>query len=140
MNRVGEQVHQNVRKRNDQDATLQKRIVASRDGLYREAADAGPGENCLGYDGAGEEGSKLQAQNCDDGDQRVSQTVAEEHGSCAESFCARGADVIGGEFFKHCATNHARQNCSKRGPERCGRKDVAAEPTSSGYGQQTNFN
>src|SRR5262245_50111606 len=58
---VDEEVQQHVDARDDQDAALDHRIVAPHDGIDREAADAGEGEDALRHDGAADEEREAHA-------------------------------------------------------------------------------
>src|SRR5260370_695126 len=62
-----------------QDEALHQEIVAAGDGWDRRAADAGPGEDCFGNDGARQQRSELQAQHRDYGDHGVAQGMAVDH-------------------------------------------------------------
>ena len=75
---VGEKIDEHVGDRDQQDAALQQRIVARLDGLHGQAADARPGENRFGDDGAGEQRAELQAEDGEDGNQRVAERRGEK--------------------------------------------------------------
>ena len=51
---IRHKIHGDICQSNRQDAALDKVVVAVRDGLDRQAADAGPGEDGFGDDGSGE--------------------------------------------------------------------------------------
>ena len=51
-----------VRHGDEQDAALHRRIVARADRLNQQTADAGPGEDRFGDDGAGQHRAELQAE------------------------------------------------------------------------------
>ena len=51
---IRQEVHGHIRQPNRQDAALHQEIIAGGDGVDGEAADAGPGEDLFGDDGAGE--------------------------------------------------------------------------------------
>ena len=59
------------------------RIVAAADRLDQPLADAGPGEDRLGQDRAGEQHADLQADHRDDRDQRVAQRVDADDAAAA---------------------------------------------------------
>ena len=60
---------------------MHQEIVAGGDGVDGEAADAGPGEDFLGDDGAGEQCSELQAENGQHRNHGVAQGVAIDDGA-----------------------------------------------------------
>src|SRR5271165_5583001 len=80
---IREEIDDYVGNRDYQDAPLEQRVVAGRDGLYGEAADAGPGKDCFCDDGAGEERAELQAEDGNYGNQGVAEGMAEEYGDSA---------------------------------------------------------
>ena len=61
--------------RDQQDAPLHERIVAESDRLNQQSADARPGEDRLGDDGAGQHRAELQADERDDRNQAVAERV-----------------------------------------------------------------
>jgi hypothetical protein len=50
---------------------LEEGVVSRRNGLDGKAANAGPGKNGFGDDGAGEESAELEAKDGDDGNEGV---------------------------------------------------------------------
>ena len=97
---------------------MQQRVVARLDGLDGEASDAGPGKNGFGDDGAGEQRAELQADDGDDGNERVGKGVMKEYGAFGQAFGAGGAHVIAVQLFEHCAAHHARENGRERRTQR----------------------
>ncbi len=81
-------------------------VVAVRDGLDGEAADAGPGEDGFRHDCAGEERAELQAEHGDDGDHGVAQGVAVNDCALGQAFGASGTDVVLAELFEHGGADH----------------------------------
>src|ERR1700730_3506241 len=128
---IREQIHEDVRDSDHENTTLQQWVVAGGNGLYREAGDAGPGENCFCDDSTSQQRAELQTENGNDGDERVSKRVAKQNGAQRKAFGTSGSNVIARKFFEHGAANHACENRSQRGTESCGRQDVVAGASAS---------
>ncbi len=136
---IREEIHGDVGQANRQDAALHQVVVAVRDCLDGEAADAGPGEDGLGHNRAGEQGSELQSENSDDWDHGVAQGVAIDDGAFGQAFGAGGSNVVLAKFFQHRGADHAGQNggeCSTHGD---GWKNEIRERAGPGYGQPSYF-
>src|SRR5204862_536837 len=73
--KIGDQVHGDVRHSDEQDASLHERIVAKADRLNQQAADARPREDRLGDDRASEHRAELQSNQCNHGNEAVSECV-----------------------------------------------------------------
>ncbi len=110
-------------------------VVAVRDGLDREAADAGPGEDGFGDDCAGEERAELQAQDGDDGDHGVAQGVAVDDGALGQAFGAGGADVVLAELFEHGGTDHAGEDGGEGSAHGDGGENKVGEGAGAGNGE-----
>src|ERR1035441_7457042 len=91
---VGEQVDGDVGEADGEDASLDQGVVAVGYGGERQAADAGPGEDRLGDDGAGEQAAKLQADDGENRNESVGERVAVDDGAFGEPLGAGGADVV----------------------------------------------
>src|SRR5882757_1320755 len=103
---IGEEIHSHISESYGQDATLHQGIVAIGDGGQGEAADARPTEDCFSYDGTRKQAAKLQADDCEDRDQRVAQGVAIDNGVFCQAFGASGSDVVLVELFEHGGPDH----------------------------------
>ena len=110
-------------------------VVAVRDGLDREAADAGPGEDGFGDDCAGEQRAELQAQHGDDGDHGVAQGVAVDDGALGQAFGAGGADVVLAELFEHRGAHHAGEDGGERSAHGEGGENEVGERAGAGDGE-----
>src|SRR4030042_1129900 len=64
---IRQEVHGHRAKSDEQDASLDQRVIPGVDRLDGEAADPGPGEDRLGDDTAGKERADLQAHHREDG-------------------------------------------------------------------------
>jgi len=132
---VSQKVHRDIGQSNRQDAALHQIVIAVRDGLDGETADARPTKDRLGHDCAGQQRSELQAQHGDDGDHGVAQRVAVDDGALGQAFGAGGADVILAEFFEHGGAHHARQDGGQRAAHGDGGQHEIGERTRSGNGE-----
>lgn len=102
-----------------------------------EAANARPGKNGFGDDGAGEESAELKTKDDDDWNEGVAQSVTKENGSGGQTLRAGGADIIARKLFEHRTTNHASKNGCEGGTQSGGGKNVIQRPTASGNGEPT---
>src|SRR6266853_6321123 len=90
---IGEEIHSHISKPHSQDASLYQGVVAVGDGGQGETADARPAEDCFSYDGACKQAAKLQADDREDRDQSIAQSVAVDNGVFRKAFSAGSADV-----------------------------------------------
>src|ERR1700752_5270623 len=97
---VGGEVDEDEGESDGEYAALEKRLVAVGDGGDGEASDAGPAEDGFGDDGPGVERSELQAEEGDDGNERVAQGMLIDDGALGQALGASGADVVLAEFFE----------------------------------------
>src|SRR2546425_7272390 len=58
---IGDEIHADIRHRDEQDASLHERIVAKANRLNEQPSDSRPRENRLGDDGAREHRAELQS-------------------------------------------------------------------------------
>src|SRR3990172_8084002 len=72
---VDGEVDDDERDRGEEDRALDDRVVAVVDGLDGEPADAGPGEDRLGYHGAAQQGPELERRDRQDRDGGVLERV-----------------------------------------------------------------
>lgn len=77
----------------------------------------------------------MQAENREDGNERVAKGVAKEYGGFGKSLGASGADIIGGELFDDGTTNHARENGGESGSE-CDRREEEVRQAASARNRQ----
>jgi len=110
---------------------LQERVVAVGDGVDGEASDAGPAEDFFGDDGSGEERSELEAEECDDRDERVAQGVAQDDDALGQALGAGGADVVLIELFEHGGADHAGEDGGEGAAHGDGGQDEMGEATGS---------
>src|SRR4051794_8446538 len=98
---IDQQIDRHDRGRDQQHATLENGIVPAADALDQPFADAGPGEDRLGQDGAAEQRPDLKPDHRDHGDQRVAQGMQPDHAQAAETLGARRADVVLAQYLQH---------------------------------------
>ena len=118
---VDDEVDDDDDRRDQQDAALQRRIVAPADRLDQPFADAGPGEDRLGEHGARHQRADLQADDRDDGDERVAQRVHADDAEAAQALGACGAHIVLAQHLEHGRAGHARDRpraawCRARSP------------------------
>ena len=65
----------------------------------------------------------MQAEDGENGDQGVSERVAEQDRDGMKSLGAGGADVVARKLLDYGDANHAREDGGERGAEGDGRKD-----------------
>lgn len=118
---------------------MQQRIIARGNGHDGEAPDARPGKDGFRDDGTGKERAELQTKNGGDGDQRITQSVAQKDRRGRKALGAGRAHVITGEFFEHGAAHHARQDRGQGGTERNGWQDVVQSATTTGHREPAEF-
>src|ERR1035441_6069077 len=133
---VGQQVDGDVGEADGKDASLDQGIIAVGDGGKGEAADAGPGEDRLGDDGAGEQAAELQAKDGEHGNEGVGKRVAENDGMLGQALGAGGADVVLVQLFEHGGAHHAGQDSGQAHAEGDGGENEIEEelPTEDGAG------
>ena len=131
---VGEEIHSHISEPDGEDAALHEGIVAVGDGGQRETADAGPAEDCFGYDGACKQAAKLEADDGEDRDQRVAQGVAVDDCVFCEALGAGGADVVLVELFEHGGADHAGEDGGEAEAQRDRGKDEMQEEAGGGAG------
>ena len=119
---IGEQVHQHVGDGDEQDAALHQRVVAEADRLDQQPADAGPREDRLGDDRAGQHRAELQADDRDDRNQAVAERVAHDGAQPRQPARARGEHVELAQLLEQARARHPRQDRRQRGAERDGRQ------------------
>ena len=88
---VRQQIHKHISQSNREQATLHQRIVAIGDGADGQPPQAWPTEDGFRHNGPGQQSSKLQANDGNDGNQGVGQGVAADHSALAEALGAGGA-------------------------------------------------
>src|SRR3972149_3598080 len=71
--KIRQEVHGHRAESDEQDASLDQRVIPGVDRLDGEAAGPGPGEDRLGDDAAGKQRADLQAHHREDGDEGVRQ-------------------------------------------------------------------
>ena len=76
-------------------------IVALEDGIDHPLADAGPGEDRFGEDGAGQQQADLQADGGDHRDQRIAQGMQADDAAVGEALGAGGADIVLAQHLEH---------------------------------------
>ena len=65
---------------------LNHRIIPPEDRLHRKPADAGPRKHILHHERATQEIPDLEADDGDDGNQRVAEGMAEDDGALSQAF------------------------------------------------------
>src|ERR1017187_4998431 len=136
---VGQQVDGDVGEADGKDASLHQGIIAVGDGGKGEAADAGPGEDRLGDDGAGEQAAELQAKDGEHRNEGVGKRVAENDGMLGQALGAGGADVVLVQLFEHGGAHHAGQDSGQAHAEGNGGENEIEEelPTEDGAGARS---
>src|SRR5580693_5176577 len=98
---VDEEIDDDVDSREDQCHALDDRVVAAEDGVDREPADAGNGEDRLRDDDAADQQRDAAADHGDDRDRRVAQRVADQHLALGKALGLRRADIVLAQHLKH---------------------------------------
>jgi len=75
---IGQQVHQNIGHTDQQHTGLQHGIVTTLDGFDGQQPYPGPAENGFCNNRPCQQGTELQAQQGDDGQQGIAQTVTQD--------------------------------------------------------------
>src|SRR3989338_2795529 len=91
---VREKIHHEIRGGNNQNASLDQRVVPGLDGLDGKAPDPRPGEDGLRDDGAGKESAELKPYNRDDREKGIAEGVFQPDPPLAQSFGPGSLDVI----------------------------------------------
>src|SRR3989338_3002108 len=91
---VGQEVHHEIRRGDDQDAPLSQRIVPGLDRLDGKTPDPRPGEDGLRNDRARQQGAELESQNGNDRQKRIAQRMLQPDFPLALSLGAGGADIV----------------------------------------------
>ncbi len=128
---VGDEVYGYVGEADGEDAALDEGVVAVGDGGERQAAEAGPAEDRLGDDGAGQQRAELEADDRQDGVQRVAECVAVDHRIFRQALGAGGADVVLAELLEHGRADHAGEDGGQAEAEGDGGQDEVAEEVGS---------
>src|SRR5205814_4654806 len=78
VHQIRQQVHPDIRHRDQQNAPLHERIVAKADRLNQQASNAGPRKYRLRDNRSRQHGAELQADERDDGDQAVPKRMTDD--------------------------------------------------------------
>jgi hypothetical protein len=97
---------------------LRERVVAARNRLDEQHAQAVQVEDLLGYHQPAEQERELEADDRQHRQDRVLQRVPRENQLEPQSLGARGADVILAQHFEHRRAHHARAHCGVPVPDR----------------------
>src|SRR6476660_3108458 len=76
---ISHEVHGYVSEADHEDAALDEIVVAAADGADGEAADSGPGKNCFGNNGSGEQRAKLKSDHGEHRHHGMAQRVLVHH-------------------------------------------------------------
>src|SRR5580765_3536116 len=133
--KIGEQVHPDVRHGDEQDASLHERIVAKADRLNQQAADARPREDRLGDDRASEHGAELQSNQRNHGNEAVSKRVPDDCAQPRRSTRARCDDVLLAKLLEQRRASHSREDGGQRRAEGDGGKHEIRPGTASRHWQ-----
>src|SRR5215471_3853694 len=105
---IRDQIDQNVRHSNGQNASLHERIIPRIDRLNCQPAETGPRENRLRNESSGKQGAGIQSQQCNQWKQSVSQGVTEDNCRFRQSLRSRRADIVLPDFFQQRTSYHSR--------------------------------
>src|SRR6476661_6412447 len=72
---IGQEVHSHISKADHEDAALDEIVIAATNGADGQAADAGPGKNCLCNNSPGEQRAELKSHHGEHRHQRIAQGV-----------------------------------------------------------------
>src|SRR5690606_16492710 len=104
---VGHEGDDDVQRRRHQYRALDHGEVACVDGIVDQLADAGPGEDDLGEDRAGQQAAEPHADQRDGRQDRDPERVAEHHRARGEAEGARRTDVVLAHYLQHGGAHHA---------------------------------
>ena len=76
---VGHKIHDDIGEADHEDRALNQVVIAIADSLNGQPSDAGPGKDCLGHDGSGEQRTKLQTYNGQHRNQSIAQSMFVDH-------------------------------------------------------------
>src|SRR5262249_13550899 len=110
-----------------QNAALSQLVVSFVDAVHKKAADARPRKNSLGYDGSGQQNSKLKPEHGDHRYQSVLEYVFVDHLTLGQALCPRGSDVVFSEFFEYARAYDSSQNSRESRAESDRRQDQMRE-------------
>ncbi len=86
-----------------------------------------PAKDRLGNDGSGQQRAELEADDRQDGVQRVAEGVAVDHRVFRQALGAGGADVVLPELLEHGRADHAGEDGGEAEAEGDGGQDQVAE-------------
>src|SRR5436309_2257540 len=104
------EVDQDEAQRDHQHTALHERKVASENALNHQGADARPGEDGLGQHGAAQQVAGLDADDRDDGNQRVLQSMAQHDRALDDALGPRRPDVVLAKRLQHRAARESRDD------------------------------
>lgn len=99
--KIGDQVEHGDHHRDREEPALEHGVVAVEHGLVERAPDAGPGEDHLDQDGAGDDGPKGERRHGDDGQKRIAQRMVEDDPLARNAFRPGGEDVVLAQGLEH---------------------------------------
>src|SRR6266853_3154204 len=126
INDVREQVHHDIGQSDHQNAALQQGVISGGNCLHGEPSNPRPGENRFRDNRAGQQRTKLQTHDRDDGNQCIGEGVPEQHRHLRDAFRASGAHVVARKLLDHRPAHHASQDRRQRRAQRDGRQDQMA--------------
>src|SRR6185437_1189449 len=115
---VGSRVDDHVAQRESEHASFDQWIIARAYRGDQQTAHPGPREDYPVDDRAGQKRAGLQAEQRNQWSQRIAQSMTHQRGEGAESFAARGADIIGLAHLDETLAQHPRQDRRQRGSQR----------------------
>src|SRR5580765_2184277 len=132
---IDERIDQHVAGGDEQHGALHEREVLGEDAADDEAPEPRAAEDGLHDDGAGQEVPELQAEDRDDGDERVLEGVAHDDTPPREALGPRGAHVVLAEHLEHARASEPRDDGRGDGAERHGGQDEVGEVAAPGGGE-----
>src|SRR6185295_15955880 len=115
---VRDEVHADVRHCDEQDASLDERVIAEPNRLNEKPADPGPREDRLGDDRARQHRTELQADERDHWNQAVSERVPYDRAHLRDTAGTGGGHVLFAQLLEQCRPRHPGKDGGQRRAER----------------------
>src|SRR6185312_8857289 len=129
---IDDEIDQDDHSGDEQDAALERRIVAPADRLDEPMADPWPGEDGLGQHRSGHQARNREADHSHHRQERIAQGMNADDPRRLEPLRPRRAHVILAQDFEHRGAGHAGDHSERHGAKHDRRQDEVAKSVEKG--------
>src|SRR6476469_7924511 len=126
---IGNEIHENEDNGQEENGSIDRRQIASGNGVHDVSPDSRPRKDRLGKNRTGEIVPEVETEHGDNRDQRITKRVSSNDDALAQSLFAGGSDEIAAKYLEHRRAGDASEERNRSRAKSKRRKNQVLDAT-----------